>query len=805
MPFFSNHGFSFVFLVVVFAIFPISQQKTLAQNGPAVEANDESIIKRQYMLAEGLFDRRFFDLAEEEFRSFIEQHPDNRLALRAHFRLAECLNAQDKLEPALKTIESVEKKWPDDALTQRLLLLKANILNRTNDTDKAVETYRRIIGNPDSRLQETARYFLARLLEEKGDWEVAETLYKTLAEKEFDADHHYRPYSMFSLAAAAQQRGNLARANDLFNNLIKAKNVPGKLREEALYRYAENAFIQNRYKAALEIYDQIVVDFSDGDFVEEALKRRIWCYYSMGDFAKAIELGQEWHRQHPDSDDFEMNFVMGASLVGASLFDQATDWLARVENGVQVPDDFLRTAGYQRIYCYLRLDKDEKVLELAPEFVEEYSGSDEAVDVYYFWATALLRQERYEKAAEKLNKALQSFVAEWEYEQDARILLARCLQELDRNDEAADVLQQIAATAPPDQKAAFLLRSADAARRAGNVKLAADNYQAALVSGSLSATETRTAIARLAELYTENDDLQNAVAIFESTLPKIAPENRPQVKLLLGYLHLELKQLDQAEVILRDLLSQNTPPEIAGEARYFLADTLLQKGKTDDAVTIFSELLRLPTSERPDFSSELLFRLQELYFNRAEYQVSEKICRWLMADSVPSIRNRATLRLAEILISGKRYAEAEQVLQPLLGTTASEEQQAETAGAVLDATILMGDIHMHNGELDRAATAFQTALAKPGLSSRYATKARLALAQLLRKEGRLKQSLRHAVNAFVLGNDPVYTPEAMLLAVELLVETDKVQEAKTTWTELEARFPIFAQENRDNPAVKKLN
>ena len=803
MRFAPIHSLSFFALAIAVCLAPFCQTAIAQQQANSEEA-PEQIVKRQYMLAEGLFDRRFFDLAEEEFQSFITNHPDNRLALRAHFRLAECLNAQNKLEPALKTIEAVEEKWPDDALTQRLLLLKANILNRSGATEKAVETYRRIIGNPDSRLQETARYFLARLLEEKGDWEVAETLYKTLAEKDFDTSHHYRPYALFSLAAAAQQRGDLNRANELFANLIKAENVPEKLREEALYRYAENAFIQDRYKTALAVYDQIVVDFSDGDFLEEALKRRIWCYYSLGDFSKAIELGQEWHRQHPDSDDFEMNFVMGASLVGASLFEQATDWLARVENGVQVPDDFLRTAGYQRIYCYLRLEKNEKVLELAPVFVAKYPGSDEAVDIYYFWATALFKQSKYEESVGMLKKALQSFVAEWEYEQDARILLARSLEELGRDAEAADVLQKIAEAASPEQKALFLLRSADAARRSGDVQAAVANYRSALVSGNLSATETRTAIARLAGLYTENDDLENAIKTFESTLPKIAPENRPQIELLLGYLHLELKQLDQAEAILRKLLAQNTPPEIAGEARYFLADTLLQKEETDDAVAIFSELLRLPTSERPDFSSELLFRLQELYFNRAEYQVSEKICRWLMEDSVPSIRNRATLRLAEILISGKRYEEAEKVLQPLLAKTAADGQP-ETSGAVLEATILMGDIHMHNGELDRAATAFQNALSKPGLSSRYATKARLALAQLLRKEGRLKQSLRHAVNAFVLGSDPVYTPEAMLLAVELLVETGKMEEAKTTWTELQARFPIFAQENRDNPAVKKLN
>ena len=93
-----------------------------------------------------------------------------------------------------------------------------------------------------------------------------------------------------------------------------------------------------------------------------------------------------------------------------------------------------------------------------------------------------------------------------------------------------------------------------------------------------------------------------------------------------------------------------------------------------------------------------------------------------------------------------------------------------------------------------------------GVDRESAVRARWGLAKILKSEGRVKRALRYAVEAFVLvlGDDPVYTPRAMLIALEIYVTQGSMADAWTTWRELQARFAAFAEQNRDNPSVTKL-
>jgi len=86
----------------------------------------------------------------------------------------------------------------------------------------------------------------------------------------------------------------------------------------------------------------------------------------------------------------------------------------------------------------------------------------------------------------------------------------------------------------------------------------------------------------------------------------------------------------------------------------------------------------------------------------------------------------------------------------------------------------------------------------------YTVRARWGLASILQQEGRPKQALHYAINAFVLANDQIYTPRAMFVAVQLLHEMGKHDEGRTTWQELQTRFPTFAVQKRNDPVIQAL-
>jgi len=105
---------------------------------------------------------------------------------------------------------------------------------------------------------------------------------------------------------------------------------------------------------------------------------------------------------------------------------------------------------------------------------------------------------------------------------------------------------------------------------------------------------------------------------------------------------------------------------------------------------------------------------------------------------------------------------------------------------------------------DRAVTRFQDCLRLPESHGEPATRARTGLAELFRLEKHPDQALQQAVSAFVLGDDPRYTPKAMLLAAVILLEQHKTAEAVTTWSELEQRYPAFAGTHRADAALAPL-
>ncbi len=779
-----------------------------AQASFAAAETTNSIDRRQYMLAEGMFERQFFDLAEAEFKKFINTNPDNPLAPRSCFRLAECQRAQDKNQEALATIARMKQKWPEHELAQKIILLEADLLQKLGETEKAAAAYRLLIGNQNTQLRETARFFLAQLLENTEQVNVAKTLYSSLANQEFDGNHQYRPYAMFALANLSQRENKVDEANKLYKKLAQAESAPARLRRDALRQRAENLFNQKEYQEAVKAYENLMVQAEEKSLVKWAQSRRIWCLYSMGKFAETIELAQEWHHQYPEAEnDFSMNFIMAAALTARESFVNALEWFEKAKNSESTPSSYKSEIDYQIIYCHMRLMQWKQVDAKADLFIKSHQDSPRLHKTEYIHARALFELQNYEDAVKKIQALLADTPESWSNRKTANLLLANCLQKQEKYTAAATVFRKLA-NIEGDTNAQVKLRlnAADLAKKAGNWQDAIADCNRILDTSQISDQQRRRTIVLLAQLHIEHDTPENAIAALQNLKESSKNENQAKIQLLLAYMYLRQNMLDAAEPELRQLVEgkNGATPEIKIEARQMLTDALLRQNETNNAIIIFSPLLELPENQRPNMPDSLLFELQKLYFNRNEYELSEKVCRWLVEKENPKTKSKALVRLAEILISTNRFEQAKVELEKitkLTTTTKIQEWKAELGAA----KVLMGDIYREQNKNDRAAMTYQTVLDNPALPMRYATKARLELARLLNAEGRPNQALRHAVNAFVLGEDPVYTPQAMMLTIEILIKLDKSEEAKTTWNELQKRFPVFAEgQKSDNKTLEKI-
>ncbi len=760
--------------------------------------------KGQYRFAEGLLVRKHYDMAEVEFRYFLDKNSEHELAPQAMFRLIECLRQQAKDRDTLSTINRFQARWPKHELTPKLFLWKGELLLREGKVSQAASCFKRLLLSSDTVTQEAAIYFLAQSQAKTGQAELALKTYAKIAGKPFDANHLYRPYALFALAAANQHRGDFASAGKSFQRLKNGNPVPPGLREEAIYRLGENRFLRGDFAPAIELYELLLVDFPNGVFAREARKRRTWSYFALKNYPKAIELAKDWCRRYENIFDYEMDYIHGASLAGASFFSEALPFFVKLASNAMVPKEYVILARYQEIYCLLRLERYAETIARAEAFCHDYPKSGEVADVHYFAGEALFRTEACDKAVAEFRRAIDTFVGEWTYYADANFRLAECLEKVGKLKEAAKVYRNLALSPQIKQPAYVLLRAGEYERKAGDAKAAVADFAGLLEKFPGKEPEAKAAMMHLSELYSQLGQYDRAVSLVEKLLARKEKDGRARLLFFLGYVYFQQEKYAEAEKRMRQAIAEDRGGKIANNAKYYLAGALLEQKHDDEALVIFGELLMQPVENRPSFEQSLLFRLEELFFTRHQYDVSETICRWLLTWKDSAVKYRASLRLSQILVAQSKLAEAQRLLEGIFALKGGEKAVSPDDFSREEILSLLGEVFLLLNKNDRAVGAFEKCLAKPGLGMEYATRARWGLADILKREKRYRQALHYAENALVLSDDPIYTPRSMLLAVEILVELGKVEQAQTTWKELLERYPSFAEQQRRNAVVKKL-
>jgi tetratricopeptide (TPR) repeat protein len=761
--------------------------------------------EERLQFAEGLLNRKFYDMAAGELRHFLDQHPDHSLAPLAQFHLIECLRAQDKVAETMSNINRFQSRWPEHELAAKLFLWKGELLLKEAKFPQAQRCFQRLLLSTDSQTQEAAVYFLAQSYAREGRETLAVTTYRRIADKPLDNQHLYRPFALFAVALAAQNRGEFREAQNAYERLLASQNISPPLREETTYRLGETHFVREAYTKAIEHYESLLVDFPDGFFAREARKRRAWAFFLLGQYEKAIKLSGDWQDQYPNIFDYEILYVQSGAFLGAARWAEALPRLKKLAMAAEVPEAYRQLVRYQEVYCLLMMNQYPETISRAATFAEDYPKSASLADVHYFAAEAWYRSNDFTAAVKEYRRALNNLPGEWQYSLEASLRLADSLKKLSNYKAAAQTYRDLARQPYTDDRASMLLQAGECERRAGDSTASIADFERIVREFPEADQISRAAMLNLGELYAAANEYTKAEKLLSELLKRDSANGKGRLLFFLGYLHYLQGHHEQAAKHLKQAIAQSDNGRVRTDAKYFLTGALLELKQVEEAMAVFADVLKLPQDQRPQFSSDLLFRLEKLYYERGRYQVSENICHWLLGWKDETVVYKANLALAQILVASQRLDAAQTLLENLV---AKREAQAKNKPdqdfSLEELSSLLGEVFFLKHDKDRAVRAFEKTLARPGVSMEYAIRARWGLAEIFSTEGRNRQALHYAVNAFVLGNEPVYTPRAMYLAVKLLLEDKRPKEAKTTWEELQTRFPSFAEAKRSDSVVKKL-
>lgn len=761
----------------------------------------------QFRFAEGLLARRFYEMADPEFRKFLEKWPDHPNAASAMLGRIQCLRERNRPDDANRIIQEFRRRWPKHELTPRLVLWQGDLLLRSGRTAEAEKVFRRLLNTPEEGLRETGVYYLARSLALQGKTEEALKTFARLAAKELAAERAYRPYAVFALGDAAHHAGTFSEASEHFRRLTESPHVPKGLREESLYRLAEIRFTMNEFGEAVKLYESLLVEYPDGPFVREVRKRRALAFYRMKNFERAGELAAEWRTSYPAHSDPQMLLLEAISLQQAKRYERALEPLRQLLADRRVPDTTRAEGQVQQVICLLQLKRHNPAAQAAARFLEEFPNHESVADIRYLAARALGALGQREKAIEMARTALAQALPGWEYRVDCTYLLAQAFEQSGDLTSIAQLYRDLSGDTalPPQERAAHRLRAAEYERDAQNMTAAMRDLEHLLRTFPNAEAETRTAALYLAEVYAVEKRFQQAEELVAELLAGPAGKTLAgRLHYLLGYTFYVQGRYKEAESELQAAMAAPGGTRIANDAKLYLVGVLLGLERRDEALDRFAELLQLPADKRPKPNPELMFQLEDQYYRRNRYDTCEQLCLWLRRSEDPHTRTAGSLRYARLLTALHRNAEARNVLEELLTTEANGEAPGAATEMDGDIRSMLGEVLFALGETDLAVASFEKVLSGDSVDLEAATRARWGMAAILRGEERHEQALRYAVNAFVLGRDPVYTPRAMLIAIQVLVQQERRNEALTTWQELQTRFPAFALREKGDPAVADL-
>ncbi len=210
----------------------------------------------QYAVAVAYEEQEDLRLAENAYRSFVDEFPSHSLSDEVRVRLADILIRGGKHTKATELLGALATK-KDTGVADYALLRLAYALSLENQSEKAITYYRDLLNRfPDSQHAPTARLSLGQLLSSAGRLDEAEELLSSAIEKKDEQAAqalHWLATNLLKQSKAQQAEQLLAKAQSWTASTDSHTSL--------MMDYADALFAQpSKLKQSQAAYEKIIAD-----------------------------------------------------------------------------------------------------------------------------------------------------------------------------------------------------------------------------------------------------------------------------------------------------------------------------------------------------------------------------------------------------------------------------------------------------------------------------------------------------------------------------------------------------------------
>lgn len=291
---------------------------------------DDRAATVRFLRGETLVQLGRYQEALRHFSELLQENPEHPFARQARFRRGEIAYLDGDDAEARKQLRSFHEQYPEDALNAYALAYLGDIQLRGGDARAAERTYGEALRKyPDSSLADECRFGLGRAWRQLGDAASAERFFRYLAGRTEGA---LADDALLQLAELEYDRRQYAAAADLLQQLISLDDQ-GPLLPRARYWLAKCRIQQGDWSEAVSLLRAAIEGQADAELASAIVFELATCLRKTGDLAAARQeyerLGNRWPDSRWAADALEARIAIAFEAGNLAAVDMLAEQFAR--------------------------------------------------------------------------------------------------------------------------------------------------------------------------------------------------------------------------------------------------------------------------------------------------------------------------------------------------------------------------------------------------------------------------------------------------------------------------------------------
>jgi len=600
-------------LFILFACF--SSSLLFAEDSKQLEQID---------FANGLLQRGFYDMAKEEYQSFIRSFPDSEYLEEACFGLAESFFYLRMYEKALSNYQNFIKNYLDSKEVSAAQLRIAQSYFKLDRLDETLVALDLISSVTNDNVRQGLLHYKGLVFKKQGKEQKALAVFVKAGE--IKTAKKFKALSFLEAAKISSSGQMFSEAYAYYQKAYESADTEN-LKRLILFEKGQMEFFNKRNRQAIVVFREIINTPKKDEIYRYSLTYLVNAFYNLKEYEKVIEEYERNAKAINSQDDFsDIYKIVSSSYQELFRFKEAASILDKLLSRTELDQEYRDEVFFQKANILLSSKDYQAAIKIVEEyFKENINNSPEALfitaEAYYELGKFGIAYNHYREIEDKFSdskfsdESLYSLAYCWlsmKKDEEARKSFFKYFQQGKNNEKRQDALYNVIII---EKKHKLIKRAIEHS----------EEYLREFSEGKVR----EDILFQLGVFYSDLDQRKKAIELFIQFINlRDKSLKLPEAYFLLAYNLQLIEEYDRAlKYYKRAVSSSNSGRDILYLSLKNSAFIYLKKGKEKKTVQIFQKII--DDFKERDIGVETYFWLIQYYLDAEEFQealeISEKI------------------------------------------------------------------------------------------------------------------------------------------------------------------------------------